>query len=196
MQKRVLLIFLFLSAFEYSFAATKAPRSFFHWEAHVSAGSGTITQVGDTSKPSLGIFNLGIGLGINIRQFTVGVNSDYHILTQFSEVDATVGNRRGTIVTPASAFLSYNFSAASLYAVIITSSSYDLTNTTVSGEKFSYSKASGFRLGATIASFGNYIPFLFHEKLQFKEKSINGSAATLETPLEFTQTGLGVRYGY
>jgi len=159
-------------------------------------GYGSIKTSTDAASPTIGSFTLGVALGVNIKRFSVGLGYDYRILTQHSDVDTTVGNRRGNFTSPLSFFVRLNFEKVKFGFMLINSGQYDLMNATIDGKKVTYLKPSGFRFTVNFKNFKKVSPGLFYESVDFSEKSVDGVSSVMTDKLNYGNYGLGVRYEF
>ena len=150
----------------------------------------------DANVPSIGTFGLGIGLGINIKKVSIGLSYDYRVLTQFSDVNAAVGNRRGTFVSPASLLFRINFEKLNFEFLLISNGTYDLTNITAAGKKVVYTDPSGIRFSIMFKKLARFNPVIFFESVNFSGQLLDGVKATLGNPLSYSNFGAGLKYEF
>ena len=195
---RLLLPMLFLISAQVGWAqagsSSKQKRIVFDISSHL--GTGSLKTSADVAAPTLGSFGLGVSLGFNIKRFSLGVASDYRILTQYSSVEDSVGNRRGNFLSPISLFVRLNFEKIKFGIILINSGQYDLMNKTADGKKVSYTKPSGFRFHFGFKNFKKFTPELFYESVDFSEKNVDGVVSTLSDKMNYGSYGLGVRYEF
>jgi hypothetical protein len=159
-------------------------------------GYGSAKSSNDTSSPTITSLNLGVGLGINIKKFSLGVSYDYRSLSQISDVDVNVGNRRGVFTSPISILLRLNFEAVQFGVLIINSGQYEMLNNTATGQKLTYSKPSGFRFTLNMKKIKKVSPTIFYESVTFSQKELDGVATASSDNLSYANYGLGVRYEF
>lgn len=190
-----ILAVLLLSTTAFGESATKQRRMLF--DVTGLFGYGSAKASADTAPPTIGSFNLGVALGVNIKRFSVGVEYDYRMLTQYSKAEGNSGNRRGTFVSPISFFVRLNFEKIKFGFMLINSGKYDLMNKTLDGKVVSYGKPSGFRFQVNFKSYKKLSPGLFYESVDFSEQSIDGlSPSALNEKLKYSNYGFGVRYEF
>lgn len=168
----------------------------FLFEFNTLFGWGSSQMASDATVPSIGSFDLGIGAGVNIKKITLGISYDYRILTQFSDVDATVGNRRGTFVSPSSLLFRLNFEKIKFGFLLINNGTYELTNITATGKKVVYTDPSGFRFDLIFKKMSKITPIIFFESVNFSGMQLDGVKATLSGNLNYTNFGAGVKYAF
>lgn len=188
------LILLFVPVLAYSQTGSKARR--FALEFNALFGWGNSQTATDAKVPSIGSFDLGVGLGINIKKITLGMSYDYRTLTQYSDVDSTVGNRRGTFITPASLFVRLNFEKVKFSLMLINSGTYQLTNIAATGQKVAYTEPSGFRFDVIFKKMKKLTPLIFYESASFSGMTLDGAKAALASNLNYSSFGAGIKYEF
>ena len=179
-----------------AFSQSGGKSKFLMFEINSQFGWGHSQIAGDASVPTIGSFNLGIGLGLNIKKITLGLSSDYRILTQYSTVDPTVGNRRGDFVTPISLLFRINFEKIKFGFLFINNGSYTLTNKTADAKKLVYINPSGFRFELIFKKIPKVTPSLFFESVDFSAKKLDGINSDLNTKLNYSNYGVGFKYDF
>ena len=187
-------IFLLNPVFANSQSSSKAKLLLF--EVYSLAGWGSSQIATDAKVPSIGTFTVGAGVGLNIKKFSIGVSYDYRVLTQFSDVDSSVGNRRGTFVTPASLFLRLNFEKIRFGIGLISGGTYELTNMTSSGQKVVYTDSSGIRFDIIFKRMAKFTPLIFVETASFSGMQLDGVKSTLASKLNYSNFGAGIKYEF
>ncbi len=165
-------------------------------DANALFGWGSSKIATDTSIPSIGSFNLGLNVGANIKKFSLGASYDYRILTQYSSIDPTVGNRRGNLITPLSVFVRLNFEKIRFGLSLVTSGTYEMTDKTSTGQSLSYLNPSGFRFEIILKKFPRATPMFFYETIGFSTKSVDGFQSALSDKLTYTSFGVGAKYEF
>lgn len=191
---RIIFIVLCLPVTSFSQTGSKSKRFLIEFNTLIGWGGSQIA--GDANVPSVGTFGLGIGLGVNVKKFTLGLSYDYRILTQFSDVDATVGNRRGAIVSPTSLLLRINFEKIKFGLLLISNGAYELTNITSSGKKVVYTDPSGMRFDIIFKKMARFTPLLFLETISFSGMQLDGVKSALSSPLNYSNFGAGLKYDF
>lgn len=187
------IIILFIPAI--CFSQSSGGNKRFMFEVSTLFGWGRSQIAGDAQVPSIGTFDLGVGLGINIKKFTIGVGYDYRILTQYSDVDPTVGNRRGYFATP-SILLRVNFEKIKIGIILITDGIYDLTNITANGKKVAYTKPSGYRFELNFKKIKKITPMIYSESFSFSGMQLDGVNSALSSNLVYSNFGAGLKYEF
>ncbi len=159
-------------------------------------GLGQVKSSTDSTSPTIGSFTLNAALGVNIKRFSLGAETDYRILTQYSSVEAGVGNRRGNFTSPLSLFVRLNFEKIKFGFVLINSGQYDLLNKTSDGKKVSYTKPNGYRFTIHLKNYKKVSPGFFYESVDFSEKNVDGVVSSLSEKLTYGNYGFGVRYEF
>ncbi len=197
------IIFFISLVSQISFAATSSQGSnsgnkhkYFLAEVNALFGFGSSQISTDSSSPNIDSANLGLGVGLNIRRFTLGVSYDYRSLVQMSDTDPNVGNRRGTFISPGSVFVKLNFDAIHFGFMLVNSGKYEISNTTITGQKLSYTNPSGFRFNINFRKLRGLNPTFFYESVSFSGKELDGTSSTLTNNLNYSNYGLGVRYEF
>ncbi|MBL7716055.1 MAG: hypothetical protein JNL01_11375 [Bdellovibrionales bacterium] len=164
---------------------------------HLLAGYGSSVSTADTSQTSVGATNIGTTLGIRIKsKFLVGMSVDYRFVTQFSDYDPTVGNRRGGSLTYVSPLLGFEYKMISVKGILHILGSYTMQNTTATGQKLSYQKASGFRAEMMIGWKFKFKPVLYYESVKFSNQALDGTPTSTQIPVVLTNYGLGLTYPF
>lgn len=195
------IIFILCTFAQFAAAATTKSsgaksRSLLLVEVNALFGYGTSKTATDSSSPVITSANVGLGVGINIKKFSLGVSYDYRSLVQTSDVDPTLGNRRGTFISPISVFVRLNFESVKFGLMLVNSGKYDFTNTTVTGQALAYTKPSGFRFNVNFKPIKKLEPTFFYESISFSEKELDGVASAVTSNLNYSNYGLGVRYEF
>ena len=191
--KIIMLILIFpMMAFSQSSGSSKR----FLFEINSLFGYGSAKTASDLTAPVIGAFNLGVALGINIKKITLGLSYDYRVLTQYSEVDVTVGNRRGTFISPTSLLLRINFEKIKFGFLIIGNGTYDLTNITANGKKLIYTNPSGFRFDLIFKKFSKLTPLIFYESVSFSGMQLDGVPSAPSSNLNYSSIGGGIKYDF
>lgn len=159
-------------------------------------GWGSAQRAGDAAVPSIGTFDLGIGLGINIKKITVGISYDYRSLTQHSDINSSVGNRRGNFTSPTSLLFRVNFEKIRMGFLLINNGSYELKNLDVNNKKITYTKPSGFRFDLIFRKMKKITPFLFFESVSFSGMQLDGIDSALSSNLNYSNNGVGIKYEF
>lgn len=191
-----LILILCLPQFLMAQSASGTSQKLLLLDATAQFGYGSVKAASDTSSPSIGNFTLCLAAGVNIKKFSLGAEYDYRILTQFTDTDPMVGNRRGTFASPLSIFVRLNFEVVKFGFTMINSGVYDLMNTTAGGQKVSYLKPSGFQFNVNFKKFRHISPGLFYESVSFSDTSIDGVTSTMANKVNYTTFGVGARYGF
>lgn len=166
------------------------------FEVSALAGWGSSQLPSDANVPAIGTFTLGAALGINVKKISIGVGYDYRTLTQYSEVDPAVGNRRGTFISPATVFLRLNFEKIKFGLVLISSGTYELTNITSTGQKVIYTDPSIVRFDLIFKKQKRFTPLIYIETASFSGMQLDGVKSTLPANLTYTNFGAGIKYEY
>lgn len=159
-------------------------------------GYGSVKLSTDAAAPTIGSFTLSPALGVNIKKFSLGVAYNYRILTQHSSVEPSVGNRRGTFISPMSFFIRLNFEKIKFGVMLINSGQYDLMNSTSDGKKVSYLKPNGFIFTMNLKTFKKTSPGIFYESVDFSDKTLDGAASPMTEKINYSNYGFGVRYEF
>lgn len=191
---KILFISLFIPTVSYSQSGGSA--KFFMLEFNSLFGWGGAKTATDATTPSIGTFNLGIGLGVNIKKVTLGLSYDYRMLTQFSDVDATVGNRRGTFISPTSLLFRINFEKIKIGILLINNGTYNLMNITANGKKVVYTNPSGFRFDFIFRKMNKFTPVIFFESVTFSGMNLDGIPSALTSNLIYSSYGAGLKYDF
>lgn len=191
---RIIFLFALFPLHAYSQAGSKTKR--FLFEVHSRAGWGSSQIATDANVPSIGSFSVGAGIGINIKKFSIGISYDYRILTQHSDVDSSVGNRRGTFVSPASLFLRLNFEKIKFGLSLINSGTYELTNITGPGQKVIYTEPGGVRFDVIFKKLAKFTPLIFFESANFSGMQLDGVKSALTNNLTYSNFGAGIKYDF
>ncbi len=191
---KIFFLTLFIPIIGLAQAGAKSKR--FLIEVNSMFGWGSAQRAGDAAVPSIGTFDLGIGLGINIKKITVGISYDYRILTQHSDVNSSVGNRRGNFTSPTSLLFRVNFEKIRMGFLLINNGSYELTNLDVNGKKIIYTKPSGFRFDLIFRQMKKITPFLFFESVSFSGMQLDGIDSALSSNLSYSNNGVGIKYEF
>lgn len=178
------------------FAQTGAKSKRLLFEVNTLFGWGASQIATDTSPPAIGSFDLGLVAGVNIKKISLGLSYDYRILTQFTDVEPLVGNRRGTFVSPVSVLFRLNFEKIKFGFLLVNSGTYELTNKTAVGQKLVYTKPSGFRFDIIFKKFGKITPVLFYESVAFSGMQLDGLDAPLSSNLNYSNYGAGIKYEF
>ncbi|MEK6627281.1 MAG: hypothetical protein AABY53_01540 [Bdellovibrionota bacterium] len=194
MARLVLVLIFTFPMMAFSQAGGKSRRFLFEINSMFGYGSAKIAT--DAAAPTIGSFNLGVGLGINIKKFTIGLGADYRILTQHSDVDPTVGNRRGTFISPTSLLIRINFEKIKFGLLLISNGSYDLTNITANGKKLKYTNPNGFRFDLIFKKFAKLTPLVFYESVNFSGSQLDGVPSVVSSNLNYSNFGAGIKYDF
>lgn len=179
-----------------SFAQTSGKSKRFLFEVNTLFGWGSSQTSTDVAVPAIGAFNLELAAGFNVKRLSLGAAYDYRILTQFTEVDPTVGNRRGTFVSPVSIFVRLNFEKIKFGFMMINSGTYELTNKTVTDQKLAYTQPSGFRFDIIFRKFSKITPMIHYESVAFSGMQLDGVDSTPASKLTFSNFGAGIKYDF
>lgn len=193
---KIIIFISLISNMAYAASASEGGKKLVLFELYGLFGFGAAKTATDISTPVITSANLGIGLGVNIRKFSLGVSFDYRSLMQTSDVEPTVGNRRGTFISPLSFFVKLNFDNVKFGLMLINSGKYDFVNTTTTGQTLSYTKPSGFRFNVNFKKINKVEPTVFYESVAFSEKELDGVPSAATNNLQYSNYGVGVRYGF
>ena len=191
---KLLFLFTLIPLQAFSQGSTKTKLLLF--EVSALAGWGSSQLPSDANVPSIGTFTLGAAIGINVKKISIGVGYDYRTLTQYSDVDPTVGNRRGTFISPATVFLRLNFERIKFGLVLISSGTYELTNITSTGQKVIYTDPSIVRFDLIFKKQKRFTPLIYIETASFSGMQLDGVKSTLPANLTYTNFGAGIKYEY
>jgi hypothetical protein len=190
-------IFLVL-VFGISSLAAESKRHWYVLSLESLIGTGSSFASSDSTKANVGFFSAGVNLGLRYRAFSFGLEPEIEILTQFSEVVPSVGNRRGQISVPSALFLQGSFAKIDVKLNIMSGLKYQLENNDLLDRKVIFSKGSGFRASLSFPMFGqNRFSSLsriclWGQSVQFTESS---TAGLLTQPLQNQFFGVGLIYG-
>jgi hypothetical protein len=145
----------------------------------------------------VGTFTLDANLAlVFFDTLTVGVRADYRFITQFTAVDPSVGNRRGSFLSPASPYLGIALGRIYASAAVVMLGDYELTNPTISGDTVKYDSPSGFRVDLKWMRSHGIEPAIFYESVSFARASISGKDSSLANPVTLSHYGAGIVYSY
>jgi hypothetical protein len=193
---RVLIIFVYIAAFtaaDEAYARDSA-KEWYVVEATMLGGQGSSAISTDQQSPTIGTFSFGVTVGIRVRKFTLGVSADYGVATQFSDITAAEGNRRGNFYNYFSPTISLDFGRYFIKLDYQNSGQYVLTNSSMAGETVAYSDAQGIRIqfGLSFPSFSKDLDFcVFYQGISYNRSNISGP---LSEPIQLSVAGVGIAY--
>ncbi len=191
-----ILLFLFFSFDARAAAAGKTP----WYLAHVESvfGYGSSASPVDSVSPVVGSFGLNLNFGLRYRFFGLGLSFSETIVTQFSSVENSVGNRRGQVSSMGNPLVQFSWRSVDLRYVSVISSDYKLTNEGLAGEKIVFSKPNGYKLVLAInfpsknKKFEKLDALIWTSNISYSESK---SAGVLDSKIELNQSGIGLAYG-
>ncbi len=160
-------------------------------------GYGSSLMNSDPSKTSVGTTTLGFSLAVPIKQkFLIGFASDYHFITQFSNLDPVIGNRRGAYINYVGPMIGFRSPHFALKVVGHFVGAYSLENLTAVGQTIKYRSPVGVRVEAVILLKQRFKPVLFFETIGFGTQAVDGATGTLTNKLNLMQGGIGATIMY
>jgi len=132
-------------------------------------------------------------LGLKIKnRFILGVMSDYHVITQLSALDASVGNRRGTYFNMVSPMLGLDLGKAMVRGTLLMMGQYDMQNLTYFNQALTYSGPMGFRAELGWRVKNRFMPYVFFEQASFSKVILDGVEGAANPGLVLQQFGAGI----
>lgn len=178
-----------------AFAQSNKKPVWFH--PAVMLGMGSSVASTDPTKTSVGMTTAGATMGVRIKQkFLLGFAVDYRFITQLSDYDPNVGNRRGNSLTYVSPLLGFELGSVTIKGMYHFMGNYSLQNTTTTGQKLSYEEPSGFRVELMIGLKFKLKPILFYESIKFSKQLLDGTATSTQIPVTLSNYGLGFSYPF
>lgn len=169
------------------------------------AGLGAdLSVAGGYTKPSVAagespiVSQLGLSLGLSYPLYSwisLGVQGQYRMVNQHSQVDANVGNYRGTFTSYVSPTLALAVGDLMLQFDYLFMGDYKLANARSSGAEVTYTKPSGYRASLGYQYSKGFFLGAFYEALQFgsAKDSLAGEGELLQKQ-QFNQYGIFIKY--
>jgi hypothetical protein len=168
-----------------------------HVNVGVDFGYGKVAQSSDSTSPSMGFTTIGATLAYRLgRVVALGTSLDYKFITQFSDVVASVGNRRGSDLSVFAPTVILDFNSVKLKLAYHLMDEYKLQNVSLSGAYPIYRGGSGIhaKLAIALKKTKKLHLALSLSQYSFSQQDISGNVTTLSNPLTLQEFAIGVLY--
>jgi hypothetical protein len=167
-----------------------------HLELQGFAGYGNGVLGSETSSPSLGQFGGAVTLGWMPFNETVGIGatSSYRWVNQYSDVDLTIGNRRGRLFVPIAPTLLIRLGSWLIAGDYYLMGDYEQTVAGATGSLTSYLKMTGFRARVAYSVTMQWMFGLYYERLASDQQQVGTVTTTLTNSFVLTQYGATLSY--
>lgn len=168
----------------------------FHMELQGFAGYGNGVLGSETSSPSLGQFGAAATLGWMPFNETVGIGAtaSYRWVNQYSDVDLTIGNRRGRLFVPVAPTLLIHLGSWLIAGDYYLMGDYEQSVEGPTGSLTSYLKMTGFRARVAYSVTMQWMFGLYYERLSSDQQQVGTVTTTLTDSFVLTQYGATLSY--
>jgi hypothetical protein len=199
MNKKVLLLLLItfpcFAEYSRSSSSKKAHNLPVYFELQIGTAFSKAANTGGT-EPTLLAWRAGLTSGLKIfSNLLLGIESEYQTLGQLSEVDASVGNYKGSrwnLISPTLGLVFSKWIFKVNYQFI---GDYYLSKKTAGNADLAYSTPSGWKLTLAYALGPHFHLTAFYESIAFRKlRASNLSDRALDEDFRLWQMGMGLSY--